>query len=136
MLHRDEIVRMRAGDALEKVCRDRPELLQPYVERLLTKVSEVRQPSVQWHLAQMLGGLALRPGQRARAVRLLKRTLDESTDWIVTNYALETLATLAAKDRVLRRNLIGRLQRYRREKRKSIARRAERLLARLRVFDE
>jgi len=127
---------MRAGDALEKVCRDRPELLQPYVERLLTKVSEVRQPSVQWHLAQMLGGLALRPGQRARAVRLLKRTLDESTDWIVTNYALETLATLAAKDRVLRRNLIGRLQRYRREKRKSIARRAERLLARLRVFDE
>ena len=84
----------------------------------------------------MLGEVALRPGQRARAVRLLKRNLDESTDWIVTNHTLETLATFAAGDGVLRRDLIGRLERYRREKRKSIAKRAERLLARLRVLGE
>ena len=134
VLHRDEIVRMRAGDALEKVCRDRPELLQPYVERLLAEASEVGQPSVQWHLAQMLGELALRPDQQARTVRLLKRNLDESTDWIVITCTLETLATFAAGDRALRRDLIGRLQRYRRENRKSIAKRAEKLLARLRAL--
>jgi hypothetical protein len=31
----DELVRMRAGDALEKVCRERPEWLAQRVERLL-----------------------------------------------------------------------------------------------------
>ncbi|HYM70335.1 MAG TPA: hypothetical protein VEZ44_12115 [bacterium] len=91
---------------------------------------------MQWHLAQMLGQLALSPRQRARAIRLLKRNLDESTDWIVTNYTLETLAMFAAGDRVLRRDLIGRLQRYRREKRTSIAKRAEKLLARFRALGE
>lgn len=84
----------------------------------------------------MLGELALRPGQRARAVRVLKRNLDESTDWIVTNCTLEALATFAAGDRMLRRDLIGRLQRYRREKRTSTGKRVEKLLARLRVLGE
>ena len=50
----DEIVRMRASDALEKVCRSRPALLQPFVPRLLGEMSRIEQASVQWHLAQIL----------------------------------------------------------------------------------
>lgn len=52
----DEIVRTRASDALEKVCRRRPGPLRPSLERLLVDMAAVRQPSVQWHLAQILGG--------------------------------------------------------------------------------
>jgi hypothetical protein len=48
----DEIVRMRASDALEKICRARPALLQPHVALLLGKVSRVDQPSVRWHVAR------------------------------------------------------------------------------------
>jgi hypothetical protein len=39
----DEVVRMRASDALEKVCRSRPALLQPFVPRLLERRSGSRQ---------------------------------------------------------------------------------------------
>ena len=55
---RDELVRMRAGDALEKVCREQPEWFAPRIERLLGDVAQIEQPSVQWHLAQMLQHLA------------------------------------------------------------------------------
>ena len=52
----DELVRMRVGDALEKVCARRPEWFVPNVERLLGEVGEIEQPSVQWHLAQIRVG--------------------------------------------------------------------------------
>jgi len=55
----DEIVRMRAGDALEKVCRAQPLLLQPHVSLLLGDMAQIHQPSVQWHVAQMLGHVRL-----------------------------------------------------------------------------
>ncbi|MBK5109963.1 MAG: hypothetical protein JJE10_01195 [Thermoleophilia bacterium] len=45
----DELVRMRAGDALEKVCRERPQWLEPYAETILTEIGSIDQPSVQWH---------------------------------------------------------------------------------------
>jgi hypothetical protein len=48
LLEDDEIVRMRASDALEKVCRQRPEWFQAYVPQLLTEVAPIDQASVQW----------------------------------------------------------------------------------------
>jgi hypothetical protein len=44
----DDIVRMRAADALEKVCREHPEWLVPYADRLLSDVAGIDQPSVHW----------------------------------------------------------------------------------------
>ena len=55
----DEIVRMLAADALEKVCRQHPDWLTPHFDRVLTDVAAVPQPSVQWHVAQMIGKLHL-----------------------------------------------------------------------------
>jgi hypothetical protein len=69
----DEIVRMRAGDAIEKVARRRPDLLEPYHERLLVDVAAIEQASVQWHLAQILPRLELGPSERRRAIVVLKR---------------------------------------------------------------
>lgn len=88
----DEIVRMRAADACEKLCRDRPEWFVPYVERLVTDVAAIDQASVQWHLAQMLAEVELSREQRRRAVGVLRRQLDRSDDWIVVNLTLEALA--------------------------------------------
>ena len=39
----NEIVRMRASDALEKVCRSSPDLLKRFVPRLLTEMSRIEQ---------------------------------------------------------------------------------------------
>jgi hypothetical protein len=74
----DPVVRMRAADALEKVARQSPELLAPLIPRLLDDVAAIEQPSVQWHLAQMLAEVRLDAAQRRRAVAILKRNLESS----------------------------------------------------------
>ena len=50
----DPLVRMRVGDALEKVCREQPGWFVPYVDEILDELGAVDQPSVQWHVAQLL----------------------------------------------------------------------------------
>ena len=127
----DELVRMRASDSLEKICRQRPEWFLPNVERLLGQVSEIEQPSVQWHLAQMLHRLRpeLSDAQAARATELLQRNLAQSTDWIVLNVTMDVLAEWAGQDQALAAWLTGELKRLRQDQRKSVAKRAAKRLA-------
>ncbi|MDR9450916.1 MAG: hypothetical protein RI637_06850 [Acidimicrobiia bacterium] len=127
--HDDEIVRMRAGDALEKVCRERPSLLQPHVPLLLGRMSQIDQPSVQWHVAQMLGHVRLTARQRTRAALVLRNNLDYSSDWIVLNWSLETLAALARRDLDLIEPLRRSLRHHEHSSYKSLAKRARVLLA-------
>lgn len=125
----DEIVRMRAGDALEKVCRERPEWFEPFIDRLLDEIALIDQPSVQWHLVQMLGEVELSTAQKSKAVAILKRNLEHATDWIVLNYSLEVCAQFARQDAALRDYFIEQLKRYREYPLKSVAKRAAKLSA-------
>lgn len=93
----DEIIRMRAGDALEKVCRQNPEWFDSYKERLLSEVPKIRQPSVQWHLAQMLSEIQLTAPETKSAIKIMKRNLETMDDWTVTNLTLEALATFVRR---------------------------------------
>ena len=52
----DAWVRMRAADALEKVCRVHPEWIESYIDRFEDELAISDQPSIQWHLAQIYGG--------------------------------------------------------------------------------
>jgi hypothetical protein len=124
----DEIVRMRGSDALEKVCRQRPDLLTPFTERLLREVSKIEQPSVQWHLAQMLSELPLHGEHRRRAIAILRRNLSRYDDWIVTNLTLEALATFARQSTGMRKSFSRLLRQYMRSQHKSVAKRASKLL--------
>jgi hypothetical protein len=125
----DEWVRMRAGDALEKICRERPEWFQPYFERLATDVSKIDQPSVQWHLAQMFGEMSLSPEYYRRAKTILKRNLVKSNDWIVLNVTMQQLFDWAQDDARLRGWLRPQLERLSRDDRGSVKKRASKLLA-------
>lgn len=129
----DEFVRLRVGDALEKVCRDRPEWFLPYVDRLLNDLGEIDQPSVQWHVAQMAqhrhGDLSKHQAQRAS--NLLQRNLHDSKDWIVLNVTMDVLTDWAGHDRALADWLKPQLERLRQDDRKSVAKRAGKRLAQL-----
>ncbi len=125
----DEIVRMRASDALEKVCRAHPGLLRPFVPRLLGQMSRIEQASVQWHLAQILTEVELDEAERAAAITILEHNLDTSGDWIVTNLTLQALATFARTSPAVRTTLIERLHHYQDSPYKSVASRARKLLA-------
>ncbi|MFN8205556.1 MAG: hypothetical protein U0S48_23610 [Solirubrobacteraceae bacterium] len=127
----DQTVRMRAGDALEKVARRRPDLVEPYLPDLLDRVAEIEQPSVQWHLAEIFGEVSLSPAQRRQAIEILKRNLETCEDWIVITDSMQTLTGFAATDPELRDWLLPVLRNHRGAGRKAIAKRAEKLLARL-----
>lgn len=127
----DPVVRMRAGDALEKVCRERPAWFGPYLPRLLGEVAAIDQPSVQWHLAQILGQVELAPDRYRRAKAVLKRNLERSGDWIVLNVTMQQLFEWSRGDPALRRWLVPRLRRLAGDERASVARRASKLLAAL-----
>jgi HEAT repeat protein len=123
----DAIVRMRAVDALEKVGRARPCLLQPYARVILDELSSIDQPSAQWHVAQLLGLVHLTTRQRAKALQILRRNLDESSDWLVLNFSLDTLAILARQDPSLVPTLRSYLTTFERSPHKSLLSRARRL---------
>ena len=127
----DAVVRMRAGDALEQIARIRTELLAPFTRRLLSDVAEVDQPSIQWHLAQILTEIELTPQQRPAAIAILKRNVERYEDWIVLNLTLQALAHFARGDPALQRELVPILRRHQADTRKSVAKRATRLLAQL-----
>jgi hypothetical protein len=133
MVDRDEVVRMRVGDALEKVCRAQSSDFVPHIDRILGELGNIDQPSVQWHVAQMLARLRgdLSPKQAQRARRLLQRNLTGSTDWIVLNVTMDVLTEWSAADSSLARWLQPELERLCLDERKSVARRAAKRLAKL-----
>ncbi|QIM21808.1 hypothetical protein G7075_12850 [Phycicoccus sp. HDW14] len=92
--HDDAWVRMRAVDTFEKLVREEPERGAPYVGHILGTLTRSTQPSVQWHVAQLVGLLELTGAQRAAAVAWLgDRLAGTDVDWIV---AAQSMATLVA----------------------------------------
>ena len=101
-------------------------MLRPYVERLLGAVGSIQQPSIQWHVAQILEHLHgdLDEEQATRAVAVLQRNLTDSDDWIVLNVTMDVLASWASDDPGLRAWLRPRLADLERDPRKSVSKRA------------
>ena len=88
----DAWTRMRAADSLEKVCREHPEWLQPYIDRFPRELAASSQPSIQWHLAQIYAEVELSEEQRQFAIKWLKGLLSTTeVDWIVAANAMDTL---------------------------------------------
>jgi HEAT repeat protein len=127
----DEVVRMRVGDALEKVCREQPGWFVAHVDRLCGDLGQIEQPSVQWHVAQMLHHLrsGLSADEAQRATELLQRNLTRSRDWIVLNVTMDVLTKWARRDPALAGWLAPQLHRLRQDERKSVAKRASKRLA-------
>jgi len=105
----------------------------PHIGHLLDDLANIDQPSVQWHVAQMLQHLHddLSDDQAKRALRLLQRNLTGSTDWIVLNVTMDVLTEWSACDSSLAVWLTPELERLRHDRRKSVARRASMRLAEL-----
>lgn len=91
----DAWVRMRAIDTFEKLVRDDPTRGAAYAASLLDELTTSDQPSVQWHLAQLIALLDLDDDQLARAVAwLVDRVSTTDVDWIVAANAVATLVEL------------------------------------------
>jgi hypothetical protein len=129
LFNEDAWVRMRAADALEKVCRIHPEWLEPYTDRLLKDFGRHSQASIRWHLAQIVDQVTLTPSQRQQAQACLSGWLQNTdVDWIVAANALETLAHFTSQGHYPKEDLILLLKRQQKHHSKSVVKRATKLL--------
>jgi hypothetical protein len=107
--HDDPVVRLRAGDVLEKVSRIHPEWLQPSRSYLLELAAIATDQEVRWHLAQLLPRLNLTSPQRLKLAALLDDYFTDASA-IVRVSALQALADLAGLDSTLRRRALARVR--------------------------
>ena len=128
----DAWVRMRAADALEKVCREAPDSLLPYIDRFAAELTGSTQPSIRWHLAQIYRQVPLTAGQKAFAIGWLEGLLAEpGLDWIVAANAMETLAAFVRDGSVPVQQVAPLFEGQRRHRSRAVVRRADRLLSEL-----
>jgi hypothetical protein len=93
--HVEGIVRSRAADAIEKITRAQPDLLEPFKEVLLGLLPHARPAAVQWHMAQIVPRMNLTPAEREEAMAIMRGYLSNGTS-VVKTFALASLANLAA----------------------------------------
>ena len=91
LLSENELLRMRAIDAIEKISRGKIELLTPHKSMFLNKVALINQKEIRWHIAQILPRLSLTKHQLNKAYKLFVNIyiLDESK--IVQTFTLQAL---------------------------------------------
>lgn len=130
----DEVVRLRTSSAMKRVTKAHPVWVVPYLDRLLNTISKIDQASTQWTLASLFEMLekSMSADQKAAATRIMQHNIATHNDWIVLNTTMQVLADWAvAGDTVLKDWLTPHLERLTQDKRKSVAKRAAKQLARL-----
>jgi hypothetical protein len=127
----DEIVRLRTSNAIKRISLENPEWLIPYIDKLISEISNINQPSAQWTLANLFQTLSIfmSESQRNSSKRILQKNLETHTDWIVLNNTMDTLSKWAEKDLTLKEWLLPHLERLAHDPRKSVAGRAKKIKA-------
>jgi hypothetical protein len=128
----DAWIRMRAADALEKICRVHPDWLLPYVDRFSADLTSSSQPSIQWHLAQIYNQVDLTDGQKRFAIGWLKQLLSTpEVDWIVAANAMATLVQFTRDGSFSAAEMVSLLKIQQQHKSNAIIKRANKLLTEL-----
>jgi hypothetical protein len=128
----DAWVRMRAADALEKICRVHPDWLLPYIDRFATELSSSTQASIQWHLAQIYAQVELTYEQKKFAIDWLTGLLStKEVDWIAAANAMETLAQFTEDGSFPKLKLITLLKVQQHHKSNAVIKRANKYLEQL-----
>lgn len=129
----DEVVRLRTSSAMKRVVAAKRDLLVPYIDRFITEIGALDQASAQWTLPLLFAKLVrhMNPSQKSGALAIMKRNLADHDDWIVLGYTMDTLASWAKADDELHTWLKPHLVRLSKDPRKSVSKKATKLLAKL-----
>ncbi len=127
----NDVVRLRVSSAMKRIEPTRRDLIMAYLDRFLEEIGALDQPSAQWTLAQLFERIEpdMTAVQKTKALALMKRNLTENPDWIVLNMTMATLFGWSKSDADLREWLRPELERLTGDKRKSVAGRARKILA-------
>jgi hypothetical protein len=126
----DAWVRMRAADAIEKICREHPDWLLPYVDRFQDELATSTQPSIQWHMAQIYEQVELTDKQKQRAIAWLSKLLSsKEVDWIVSANAMDTLGKFTKEGSFPTEDMVALLKVQQGHKSNAVIKRANKWLA-------
>lgn len=121
----DAWVRMRAADAIEKICRVQPRWIESYIDRFQHELSGSAQPSIQWHLAQIYAQVRLTDVQKTLAIAWLRKLIaTKDVDWIVSANAMDSLAQFVDDGSVSRADFLHLVKIQQRHKSPSVVKRA------------
>lgn len=112
LLENDPIVRMRAADAVEKITKQKPKLLQEFKKLLLERIANIPQQEVQWHIAQMIPRLELMKVDVAKARTILDQYLKTTKSNIVRVMSLQAMADLAMQGKIEKESVIRGIKEY------------------------
>lgn len=90
------VVRMRSADAMEKVTRHHPELLQAHQASLFQQLHRATQQEVRWHLAQVMPRMTWTEEEAADIAHVLTDWIDTETSNIVIVNSLQAIFDLSA----------------------------------------
>ena len=129
----DEVVRLRVSNGVKRVTKAQPAVVEPYVDRLLTEISQIDQPSTQWTLAELFALLwaSMNAQQRAAAHSIVLQNLQTATDWIVLNKSIDSLIRWHEEFPADGETLVNRLKELAGDRRRSVSARAKKALAKL-----
>ncbi|NRB63219.1 MAG: hypothetical protein HRU40_09385 [Saprospiraceae bacterium] len=123
----DEVVRLRVSNAMKRICKVRPDILVPYIDSLLQKVSTIEQASTQWTLATLFDWLwnDMTKTQQEQAIAIGKRNLNSWNDWIVLNTTMDFLGNHHVSQSGLTLWLAELTKRLSNDPRKSVSKKAQ-----------
>jgi hypothetical protein len=121
------VVAHRASNALKKIQRSKPELLEPFAKRILQRALHTEHMHTRWSLTIILGELPLRGRDKSLAVDLMFEALSSSSA-LQRTFALTALANYAQNDTALRNRVRPILQRALTDPSAAIGARARKLI--------
>lgn len=101
----DPIIRMRSADVIEKVTRDKPELLLGFNSKAISIMELSEQQEVCWHMAQIASRLKYSDEEERKIVKVLKKYLRHKSK-IVRVSAMTSLVDFAEKNKLLLNDVI------------------------------
>jgi hypothetical protein len=123
----DPVVRMRAADAMEKISRENPELLQPFKARLIGLAQQTKQQELRWHIAQMIPRIKLTSAETAKVAEIFFDYLKDKSKIVVT-FAMQALSDLAIRKTRVPARVIGAIEELTRSGSPAIKARGNKLL--------
>jgi len=93
----DPVVRMRSSDVIEKVTKNKPELLSGYTSQVISILASAEQQEVCWHMAQVAPRLDCTVNEENEIIEALKMYLLHKSKIVIVS-AMESLAIFAERN--------------------------------------
>jgi len=108
LIQREDIIRGRSADALEKVARVRPEYLEPYIPELVAITRSESRMVVKLHLAMLFGDLAMYRDKSREMCEVLFELIGDKYIF-VQSWAISSLCIYARKYPEMRASIIEKI---------------------------